>query len=295
MSAVSVPLRTAAGESMLAQLARKEIGRYLRHPLFWVGIALVALTSIGEPDGDMSSLGNVVAPAAGLGVIGLLVMASLVRGSDQIAESAGTVVVSERTRTLGLVAALVVPFTAGLIWLAWAIWAYRHWPPAPNGVPFGAVGSDWAYANLIALGLLPSLGGPILGLVIGRWVQRRGAAALFAVLLVAETIVMQGLFEPLRYLRPIAPWVYFGGPYGIPDDLDRSLILTGSPQWYSGYLVVLCALGVVIALLHDRERPRKNLMIALAVLTVLAVVTCVLAITTGVQETMINPLPSGRP
>ncbi|MFC5264929.1 hypothetical protein ACFPJ1_22675 [Kribbella qitaiheensis] len=295
MSAVSVPLRTAAGESMLAQLARKEIGRYLRHPLFGVGVVLVALTSIGEPDGNMSSLGNVIAPAAGLGVIGLLVMASLTRGSDQIAESAGTVVVSERTRTLGLVTALIVPFTAGLIWLAWAIWAYQHWPPAPNGAPFGAVGNDWAYANLIALGLLPSLGGPILGLIIGRWVQRRGAAPLFAVLLVAETIIMQGIFEPLRYLRPIAPWVYFGGPTGIPEDPERTAIMTGSPQWYSVYLFVLCALGVVIALLHDREQPRRKLVIALAVLAVVAVVTCTLAITTGVQETMINPLPSGQP
>ncbi|WP_433156987.1 hypothetical protein [Kribbella sp. CA-247076] len=289
MTTAAVAARPA---SMLGQLARKEIARYASHPLFLVGAALVALSSIGKPDGNMSVLGNVIAPAAGVGVIGLLVMASLTRTSDQIASAAGTVVVSERTRTLGLVCALIVPFAAGVCWLGWAIWAYGHWPPPPYGSPFGGIGDGWVSANLVALGLMPALGGPILGLVLGRWLPRRGVAPLFAVLLVAETIVMQGLFEPLRYLRLVAPWTYFTGPYGIEGDGDRMMILTGSPYWYCVYLLVLCALGVVLALLHDRERPRRPLLIALGVIVVVAAVTAVLAITTGVQEVMINPLPS---
>jgi hypothetical protein len=291
MSATTVPLNALAGESMLVQLTRKEILRYLRHPLFLVGVVLVALTCV-DADTRSSSLDNVIGPAAGLGVIGLLVMASLARSSDQIAGAAGAVVVSERTRTLALAGALVVPFIAGLVWLLWAIWAYGHWPSEPNGAPFGGVGDDWAYASLIALGVIPALGGPILGLVLGRWVQRRGAAPIFAVLLVAETIVMQGLFEPLRYLRLIAPWTYFSGQAGIPGDPERVLIMTGSPQWYSVYLLALCALGIVLALLHDREHPRRTLFIALGVIGAIAVVTCVLAITTGVQELMINPIPT---
>ncbi|MFI7064254.1 hypothetical protein ACIBL3_24915 [Kribbella sp. NPDC050124] len=282
----------ARPESMLGQLARKEIARYASHPLFLVGVALVALTSIGKPDGNMSSLGNVIAPAAGFGVIGLLVMASLTRTSDQIATAAGAVVVTERTRTLGLLCALIVPFAAGLCWLGWAIWACRHWPPPPYGAPFGDIGDGWVLANFIALGVLPALGGPILGLLVGRWVPRRGAAPLIAVLVVAETILMQGLFESLRYIRPVAPWTYFAGPVGVEGDADRMVVLTGSPQWYCVYLLVLCALGVVLALLHDRERPRRPLLIALGVIAALAVVTATLAITTGVQDVMINPLRS---
>ncbi|TCC57666.1 hypothetical protein E0H73_30350 [Kribbella pittospori] len=284
----------AGPSSMLGQVARKEIARYAVHPLFLVGAALVVLSSIGKPDGDISSLGNVIAPAAGFGVIGLLVMASLTRTSDQIASAAGAVVVSERTRTLGLVCALIVPFAAGLCWLGWAIWAYQHWPPPPNGAPFGGISDGWAVANLVALGLIPSIGGPVIGLVIGRWLPRRGAAPLLAVLLVAETIIMQGLFEPLRYIRLVAPWTYFTGPYGIPGDDMRIMILTGSPYWYCVYLLVLCALGVVLALLHDRERPRGPLFVVLGVMVAVAVVTAGLAITTGVQEVMINPLPSGQ-
>jgi hypothetical protein len=129
-------------------------------------------------------------------------------------------------------------------------------------------------------------------LLIGRWLPRRGVAPLFAVLLVAETIIMQGLFEPLRYIRLVAPWTYFAGPYGVDGDADRMMVLTGSPQWYCVYLLVLSALGVVLALLHDRERPRGQLLVALGVIVALAVVTAVLAITTGVPEVMINPLPS---
>jgi hypothetical protein len=295
MSAVTVPLAAARGESMLAQLARKEIIRYARHPLFLVGAALVAVTSIQPPDPAMSSLSNVIAPTTGIGLVGLLVMSSLTRSSDQIAESIGASVVGERTRTLALICALVVPFTAALMWLLWAIWAYRHFPARPNGLPFGGVGDAWSYSTLVALGLIPSLGGPILGLVLSRWVRRRGAAPIFAVLVVAETIVMQGLFEPLRYLRNVAPWTYPGGPYGVPGDMNRMLIFTGSQQWYSVYLLALCALGAVLALLHDREQPRDKLIVALAVIAVVAATTCVLSITTGIQAEMINPLPSGTP
>jgi hypothetical protein len=295
MSAVAAPLAAARGESMLGQLARKEIGRYARHPLFWVGAVLVALTSIGAPDGAMSSLGNVIGPAAGFGVVGLLVMASLARSSDQMAEAAGAVAVGERTRTLALAAAAIVPFAAALLWYGWAVWAYQHWPSPGNGAPFGGVGDGWSYAVLFALGVIPSLGGPILGLLVGRWVQARGAAPIFAVVLVLETIMMQGLFEPLRYIRLIVPWTYFAGPYGVPDDANRMLILTGSPQWYVGYLIALCGLGLGLALLHDRERARTRLTVAIGVLGVVAVVCCVLAITTGVQADMINPLPSGQP
>jgi hypothetical protein len=295
MSAVTVPLAPARGESMLGQLARKEIIRYASHPLFLVGTALVALTSIGQPDRAMSSLSNVVVPAAGIGLVGLLVMSSLTRSSDEIAESIGAPVVGERTRTLALACALVVPLTAGLAWLLWAILAYQHWPPTPNGLPFGGVGDAWAYSTAVALGLIPALGGPILGLVLGRWVRRRGAAPIFAVIVVAETIMMQGLFEPLRYLRNVAPWTYPGGPFGVPGDANRMLIFTGSQQWYCAYLLALCGLGVVLALLHDREQPRDKLVVTLAVIAVLAVATSVLSITTGVQDTMINPLPSGKP
>ena len=282
-------------EFTVGRLARKEIVRYLRHPLFLVGLVLTAIPAILGPPETTSSLLEVIAPATGIGVFGLIVMASLVRSSDQVAEAAGTVVVVERSRTLALAAAVVVPFTAGLAWFAWAVWAYNSSPPPPNGPVFGGVGDGWVYSSIFALSVMACVGGPVLGLVVGRWLHFRGAAPVIAVLLVIVTIMMQGIFEPLRYIRVIAPWTYFTGPFGIEGDADRFMILTGSPQWYIAYLAALCVIGVIVALLHDREHPRNSLFGALAVVGVLAVVFCLLAMTTGVQPEMINPLQSSGP
>jgi hypothetical protein len=281
----------ATDRAALPALARHEIRRYARHPLFLVGAALTTAVCAMGPDAG-SSLGHVIVPATCIGVFGLLVMVSLVRASDQANEAAGTVVASERTRTLALAISTVVPFVAGLLFFAWAVWAYHDEPPAANTVPFGDVGDAWAYAVLFALGTISCVGGPILGLVIGRWLPFRGAGIVSAVVLIMLTIVFQGLVEPVRYVRVFAPWTYFGGPYGVEGDANRWLIFTGSPFWYCLYLVVLCAIGVIIAMLHDREQERRPLVRVLAVLGVVAVVLFVLTMTTGVQDVMVNPLPS---
>lgn len=296
MSAVAAtPVSVPRSRSVLGQLARKEIRRYATHPLFLLGVVLVAASSTTRPDALTSSLGYVIVPGTGLGVIGLLVMASLVHGSDQAAASAGVTAAGERVRTLALASAVVVPFTAGLMWLAWAVWAFHRWPTGPDGLLFGPVGGPWAHAVLVALGVMPAVGGPLLGLVIGRWARFRGAAPTAACLLVLVTVCMQGLLEPVRYWRVFAPWTYFGGPFGTKANPDRMLIFSGSPQWYCGYLAALCALGVVVALLHDREAPRQRLVVGLAVLAAVALTLGVLAMTQGVPETMVNPLSTGRP
>ncbi len=232
-----------------------------------------------------------IAPATCLGIFGLMVMAGLVRRSDQAQAAAGTVVLSERERTYALASAAVVPFTAGLAFFAWAVWEYHAHPPRDYTMPFGDVGDGWVYAMLFALGTLSTLGGPILGLVVGRWLPFRGAAILSSVGLILLSIFFQGIVEPLRTFRVFWPWTYFGGPFGIDGDPDRWLILSGSPQWYCVYLVVLCALGVVVAALHDREAPRAGLARLAGVLAVAAVVLATISMVTGPEE-QVNPLPS---
>lgn len=284
---------TYAGErsrSPLATLARHEIVAYLKHPLFLVGLALtIAAVSFG--DDDSSSLYYEIVPATCLGVFGLMVMAGQVRRSDQAQAAAGTVVLSERQRTYALASAAVVPFTAGLAFFAWAVWEYHAHPPQAYTIPFGDVGDGWVYAMLFALGTLSTLGGPILGLVVGRWLQFRGAAILVSVGLILLTICFQGIVEPVRAFRHVWPWTYFGGPYGVDGDPGRWLILSGSPQVYCLYLVVLCALGVVVAALHDRETPRAGLARLAGGLAAVAVVLAILSMISGPDE-QVNPLPS---
>jgi hypothetical protein len=287
MSRTTEDIRTTA----FSALAMHEIKRYLRHPLFLIGAALTVAAVVMGPDRISSSLFHVIVPATTLGLFGLLVMVSLVHGSDSANAAAGAVVASERTRTLALATAAVVPFVGGLLFFAWAVWAYHDSPPLRGSMPFGGVGDGWVYALLFALGTLSCVGGPILGLVIGRWLRFRGAGVVCAVLLVMATIVMQGIVEPLRFVRVFMPWTYFGGPYGVEGDPERWLILTGSPFWYCLYLVALCVIGVLVALLHDREQPRDGLVKVLGVAVAVALVLCILAMTTGVQEVLVNPMP----
>jgi hypothetical protein len=286
----SVPATYARERSALATLARHEIVSYLKHPLFLVGLGLLTV-AVAFGDDDSSSLYYPIAPATCIGIFGLMVMAGRVHRSDQAQAAAGTVVLSERERTYALACAAVVPFTVGLAFFAWAVWEYHAHPPLDYTMPFGDVGDGWVYAMLFALGTLSTLGGPILGLVVGRWLPFRGAAILCSVGLMLLTIFFQGIVEPVRTVRVFWPWTYFGGPYGIDGDPERWLILSGSPQWYCVYLVVLCALGVVVAALHDREAPRAGLARLAGVLAVAAVVLATITMVTGPEE-QANPLPS---
>ena len=78
---------------------------------------------------------------------------------------------------------------------------------------------------------------------------------------------------------------------------NASICVTGavarSRRRHKRGLALLCAAGILVALLHDDEHPRRRLALVLVAVGVVAVVCCVLAITGGVQHTLVNPLPSG--
>jgi hypothetical protein len=131
----------------------------------------------------------------------------------------------------------------------------------------------------------------MLGLVLARWVKVRGAAPVFAVLLVLAVIIMQGIFVPLRSYRLFMPWTQFGGPYGVAGDANRAIILRGSTGWYAVYVALLCGLGAVVSLIPG-DGHRRSLRIAAIAVAIVAVAACVLASTTGVTHTLVNPVHS---
>jgi hypothetical protein len=278
----------------LGTLALKEIVRYLRHPVFLVGAVLLVASCVIPPDARFSSTMDGLVPGATLGLFGLVVMVSLTQSSDRAAAAAGAVSVDRRLRTLALAAAMVVPFGTALLWFAASVWRYQTHAPAADAIPFAGMSDAYVYAVLFAQGVMAALGGPVLGLVIGRWWPRRGAAPVAVVVLVLVTILMQGLFASTRVWREIWPWTHFFGPVGVPGDANRTLILTGSPFWYVAYLAALCVIGVLVALLRDDEAPRRGLVRVLAGTGVVAVILCVLTITGGYDETQVNPLPSAQ-
>lgn len=282
---------TAVGSSV-GVLARQEIRNYLRHKLFWVGSALVLVLDVVmlfDLDDDPGSSGAyMIAPAALLGVLGLVVMFGLTRRSDRAAEAAGVVAVSERTRTLALAAATLVPFSVALGSFAVAVLTWYAHPPADYVVPPG-ISNAFVHAQQFGDGVLCAVGGPILGLVLARYVPRRGAAPVASVLVVIATILLQGsLVGGDQPYRVFWVWTYFLTQRSV-DDVWHMGTLPGNPFIWVGYLLVLCALGVVIAVRHDPESDRVRLTQAALGLTALAVVLGVLTMTVGYTDGVISP------
>ncbi len=279
----------AAAGSALRRLTGLELRRYARHPLFLIGVVLTTVNAVGPPDHHTSTFFNPIVPAAALGILGLVAMASLTRSAHVLRESAGAAPVPERTQTAALTLACLLPFAVGIAWFAVSVWGYHRHPPAPEGFPFGDMSTSWKWALLFGEGTMATLGGPLLGVLIGRWWPRRGVAPMLAVLLVAVVIVMQGLFDPLIRIRVVMPFTYWGGPHGNPEHWR---ILTGSPQWWVAYLACLSGLAVVGALWHDPDARSRRLRVTGLALLAVAIATSLLAMFTGVGDVLTNPLPS---
>ena len=255
---VSAPTNSATS---LRRLAALETRRYARHPLFVLGVLITIVSCLARPDRQSAAYSDTIVPAAALGVLGLIAMAMMTRASRTLSRAAGAAPVPERTQSAALALACLLPFSVGIVWVAWALWAAHQYPAPANGFPFDHQSTSWKFAVLFGPGAVASLGGPLLGIAIGRWFPQRGAAPLSAVALVAAVIVMQGLFVPLRRVRVVMPWTSWGGPFGIDADRNRMLVLTGSPQWWVVYFACLCALTTVAALWHDPEARTPRLRI----------------------------------
>jgi hypothetical protein len=275
-------------------LVRREIRHYLGAKLYWLGAALLVvvtvITFVDASETGPSSTLDMIAPSALLGLLGLIVMAGLVRRSDRAAEAAGSVAVPERTRTAALAAAVVVPFATAVLWYAAALVAYQVNPPAPSTVPFGPFGAGDVFTVMFAVGVIPAVSGPILGLLIARWLPRRGVTPLAVVLVVLVTILMQGNFESTWHWRVIWPWTAWYGPIGWNSGDDHWLALPGSPQMWIVYLVAVCVLGVLVSIYHDPEADRGKLRLLIGLTAAVAVLAVVLTMVLGLPEAAYNPL-----
>jgi hypothetical protein len=288
-------MTTTATESTWSTLARQEIRNYLRSKLFWVGATLTGVLAVlGLLGGDprWSTTGDGLAPAALIGVLGISIMAGLTRNSDRAAEAAGAVSVGQRTRTLALAAAVVVPATVGLVWFVLAVIGYNLNPPDADAAAFGPVTDEFIYAGMFLEGTMACIGGPVLGLVIGRWFPHRGVAPVVSVVVVLVTMVMQPLFGWAEQWRQVWVWVHYYAPGGVEGDADRAIALTGSPYLHIAYLALLCVLGVLVAMYRDSEADRSGLRKAILGVVGAAAVVCVLAMFGGFDEHQVNPIPS---
>jgi hypothetical protein len=296
---------TATTGSTLGVLARQEILSYLRHKLFWLSAAVMVIADVamivGVFDKAGSSTSYMILPAALLGLLGLVTMFGLTRRSDRAAEAAGTVAVPERTRTLALAAAVVVP--GGLALISWvvAVAAYYVSPPRDYVVPPG-VSDAFVFAQMFGDGVLCAVGGPLLGLLLARYLPRRGVPVISVVVLVIATIMLQGNFTGGQPYRVWWVWTYFFTQVTVVDghlgsgfssDPARELhfgTLPGNPYLWLLYLVMVCALGLLVAVMHDPESDQRRLRRIGAGMLVGVVLLGILTMTVGFEHIAVNPL-----
>src|SRR5262249_27055335 len=153
-----------------------------------------------------------------------------------------------------------------------------------SDVLYGPLSRTARVAVLVGQIVVPALGGPLLGVALGRWVRFPGAAfVLFLVLygwvsLVTILSMSHQNSAFVAVLRLFAPFAFFT----LHSDAGRVTAWRGWPWFFLGWQLALCAIAVLVALLRGAEgRARLRILRALGIAGAAAVVMLVLAATGG--------------
>jgi hypothetical protein len=248
----------ASATSTLLTLARADARRFARHPLFVFGagfLGVLVVAALFQRDTGPSPMTPTVLIAFFLGVFGFVVAHRLTTSLRRSGDLVGTLPVGDRQRTAALCLACLVPAAVASVIVAFMIIEGAIWPPegipASKPVAWFADEPDLAIlAALIALGPVAALGGPLLGVAVARWAPFRGSALVTVVLLVFGTAMPSAAASPWR---AIPPWAVLADEFVDENGKlsSSSLVPDVSPQWYLGYVLCLCGLAVVAALLRD--------------------------------------------
>jgi hypothetical protein len=268
-----------AGRATFAALAVQETRRFALNPVF---LAAVGLTAYILWSGQRSSVTDIDGPntvaAVFFGGFGMLAAFWLTGSMSASEPVVGVTPVTLPVRTAALCAVALVPFACGCLTLL----AFLHFHPIGDPV-YGAFSPPARIAVLVGQIVVPSLGGPLLGVALGRWVRFPGAAFVLFLLLAGWVNLVMALTlarpdsAPVAVLRLFAPFALF--------TLHTSAGVTawrGSPWFFLGWQLALCAIAVLVALLRGAEgRLRSRIIRALGIVLAAAVIMLVLAGTGG--------------
>ncbi len=183
-------------------------------------------------------------------------------------------------RTAALCAAAIVPFGCGCGCGCGCLTLLAFLQFHPVGDPaYGAFSPPARIAVLVGQLVIPSLGGPLLGVALGRWVRFPGAAVALFLVLAAWVNLVTALTQarpdsaPVAVLRLFAPFALFTlhGDAGVTA-------WPGSPWFFLGWQLALCAIAVLVALRPGAGGPlRSRIIRALGITAAAAVIMLVLA------------------
>ena len=180
MTTALAPARpaAAAGRARFAALAARETRRFVLNPVFLFAVAITVYAPWAGP-GTVTDIDTANPyPAIFLGGFGMMAAFWLTRSMRASEPVVGVAPTTLPRRTAALCTVAIVPFFCGCLTLL----AFLH--SFPVGIPlYGAFSPPARIAILVEQIVVPSLGGPLLGVALGRWARFPGAAfVLFLIL-----------------------------------------------------------------------------------------------------------------
>jgi hypothetical protein len=286
LDAVSpTPSAPGVSRATLLALARADARRYARHPMFLVPCLILAVSAVVDVvhrgDGTNPMIPTMTI-ALLIGVFGFVVAHRLTTAMRRTHELAGTFPVDQQTRTLSLCLACLVPASVGAAGAVHILVKNTVWPP--DGIPpsapvtwFGDYPAVDVLATLILMCPLAALGGPLLGVAVARWAPFRGSALLGVVALVVATAI-PATDEPGGTERLASAWPVLMDEHVVDGrNLSSTFVPYIEPVWALVWVICLCGLAVVAALLRDPPH-RRQLLVAGALLTLCAATSYTLAL-----------------
>jgi hypothetical protein len=280
-----VPARpgAVAGRATFAALAVREMRRFVVNPVFLFGVAITVAVLSVSPGPSVTDIDNVNWVAAiFLGGFGMMATFGLIRSMRASEPVTGVIPVTLPTRTAALCTVAVVSFACGGL----ALLRFVQIIPLSNPA-YGPLSPSARIAILVGQIVMPSLGGPLLGVALGRWVRFPGAAfVLFLCLygwvsLVGILAVWHPDSAPVAVLRLFGPFAFF--TYTL--SAGHVTACRGSPWFFIGWQFALCTIAVLVALLRGAEGPvRFRIIRALAITGAAALILLVLAGTGGLTH-----------
>jgi hypothetical protein len=265
-----------AGRAALVPLAARETRRFALNPVFLLAVVMTMWVAWSRAGAAVTEIDEVNGyPAVFLGGFAMMAAYRLTRSMRASEPVAAVTPVTRPARTAALCWVAIVPVLCGIVALLGFL---RTYPP--GDAAYGPFSPSARIAVLAGQIVVPSLGGPLLGVALGRWVRFPGAAfVLFLVIfgwvqLVTILTIARPDSAPVAVLRLFSPFAFFT----LHADAGGVTAWRGSPWLFLGWQLALCTIAILVALLRGAEgRVRARIIRALGIAGAAAVILLVLA------------------